>query len=119
MAAEWDASALRERYGEPVARETFQVRPDLEMVVSYGPARQVCRIELPHTAARKQLDEVIDELVPPSVRDKETGRNLWIVGGYSMSSKIYEHVTISEPLEPDQSASGPGVTITFNRPDCH
>jgi hypothetical protein len=41
MAAEWDASTLREKYGEPLARETFQVRPDLKMVVSYGPVRRV------------------------------------------------------------------------------
>ena len=68
---------------------------------------------------KQQLDEVIDELVPPSVRGKETGRKLWIFGGYSMSSKLYEHVTISEPLESDQSTSGPGVTIIFNRADCH
>ena len=93
MAAEWDASTLRLKYGEPLARETFQVRPSLEMVVNYGPSRL-------------------------SMRGKETGRNLWISGGYSMSSMLYEHVTISEPLEPDQSSTGPGVTIRFNRPDC-
>ena len=34
MALELDAAALRERYGEPVARETFQVRPGLQMTVS-------------------------------------------------------------------------------------
>ena len=118
MTAEWDASALRAKYGEPVARETFQVRPNLEIVVSYGPAGQVCRIELPQTAARKQLDEVIDELVPPSVRGNETGRNLWIFGAYSMSSTLYEHLTISGPLESDQSSSGPGITIMFHRPEC-
>ncbi len=113
MAAEWDASTLRVKYGEPLARETFQVRPNLEIVVNYGPGRQVCRIELPDTP-KQQLDEVIVELVPPSVRGKETGRNLWIFGGYSMSSMLYEHVTISAPLESDQSTSGPGVTITFH-----
>lgn len=39
MAIEWDASTLREKYGEPLARETFQVRHDLEMVVSYRNSR--------------------------------------------------------------------------------
>jgi hypothetical protein len=107
MAAEWDASTLREKYGEPLARETFQVRPDLEMVVSYGPARQVCRIELPHTAAKQQLNEVIEELVPPSMRGNETGRSLWIFGGCSMSSILYEHVTISAPLESINPAQDP------------
>ena len=113
MAAGWDASALREKYGEPLAREAFQVRPDLEIVVNYGADGQVCRIELPLTAPRQQLDEVFDEIVPSAMRGEETGRNLWIFGSYSMSSMLYEHVTISAPLESDQSNSGPGVTITF------
>ena len=114
MAAEWDASTLREKYGEPLARETFQVRPNLQIVVNYGPSRRVCRIELPQTASKPELDEVIEELVPPSVRGNETGRKLWIFGAYSMSSMLYEHVTISAPLEPDQSTLGLGVTITFH-----
>ncbi len=114
VTAKWDASTLREKYGEPLVRETFQVRPNLEMVVNYGPGRRVCRIELPHTTTKQQLDEVIDELVPPSVRGEETGRNLWIFGGYSMSSMLYEHVTISAPLDSDQSILGLGVTITFH-----
>ena len=119
MAADLDSATLRLKYGEPLARETFQVRPGLEMIVSYGPDRRVCRIELPSTVTRLQADEVIDELIPPSVRGKETGRNLWIFGGYSMSSILYEHITISGPLESDQSSSAPSVTITFKRADCH
>ena len=48
--------ALRSKYGEPLARETFQVRPDMEMVVNYGPARQVCSIELrEHSSAKHQF----------------------------------------------------------------
>lgn len=115
MAAEWNASTLREKYGEPLARETFQVRPSIEMLVNYGPSCQVCSIELPQSAAKRQLEEVIDELVPPSVRGKETGRSRWIFGGYSISVTRYEHVTISERME---ATAGPGVTITFNQPDC-
>ena len=94
MAAEWDASTLREKYGEPLARETYQVRPNLEMVVRYGPARQVCRIELPHTASKQEVDEVIEELVPPSIRGKEIGKGLKIIGGCSLSYVDYEHIFI-------------------------
>src|SRR5690242_16404397 len=82
--AQMDASALRAKYGEPLARETFQVRPNIEAAVNYGTGHQVCKIELPpgsymnivgdippHFATSKQVDEVIDELVPLSARGKE------------------------------------------------
>ena len=42
-----DANALRSKYGVPLDRETFTVRPGIEMVVDYGPSKQVCRIQLP------------------------------------------------------------------------
>lgn len=42
-----DADRLRDKYGAPVNRETFIVRPGIEMVVDYGPAKQICRIQLP------------------------------------------------------------------------
>jgi hypothetical protein len=120
MAAEWDASTLRLKYGEPLARETFHVRPDLEMVVNYGPDRQVCKIDISQPASHQQLDEVIDELVPQFIRgDKVFGPHLIMIGGYSMRSVHYEHVTVSEPHDPKHPDSRTGVTITFNRPDCH
>ena len=62
MAAEWNALTLREKYGEPLAGETFQVRPDPKMVVSYGPVRRVCR--MPNRATGQKLDGVLEELVP-------------------------------------------------------
>ncbi len=42
-----DTFILRSKYGVPVDRETFTVRPGIEMVVDYGPNKQVCRIQLP------------------------------------------------------------------------
>src|SRR5258708_27352619 len=75
-----DTSTLRAKYGEPIARETFQVRPNIEAVVIYGTGHQVCKIELPpgsyvnvvgeappHFATKQQVDEVIDELLPPAL----------------------------------------------------
>jgi hypothetical protein len=114
MAALLDAAVLRAKYGEPLPQETFQVRPNIEIVVNYGPDRQVGSIEFPASAVRQEVDEIIDELVPPSWRGEEIGRKLWIFGGYSMSSLLYEHVTIAAPLESDQSSLGLGVTITFH-----
>jgi hypothetical protein len=114
MTAELDAATLRARYGEPLARETFRVRPNIEIVVGYGGSHQVCTIEFPVSVTRQEADEVIDELVPPTERGKEIGHGLKIIGSYSMSWVAYEHIMISE------SQGGPnGVCISFKRPDCH
>lgn len=45
--AQIDESALRSKYGAPLDRETFAVRPGIEMVVDYGPSKQVCKLQLP------------------------------------------------------------------------
>ena len=120
MAVELDASALREKYGEPFARETFQVRPDLEMIVNYGPGRKVCTIEIPRSTSNQQLDELIDELVPPSVRgEKALGPHIVATGGgHCMRQYFYEKMVISEPYDLDHPNRRTGVTIRFNKPDC-
>ena len=79
--AQVEASRLRTQYGAPLDRETFMVRPRLEMVVDYGPSKRVCRIQLPSgrnvvgtvppgTITRQQIDEVLNEVAPPSVLGK-------------------------------------------------
>src|SRR5579872_7042755 len=96
--AQMDASSLRAKYGEPLARETFKVRPNIEAVVNYGTGHQVCSIEMSQSRATgKEVDEVVVELVPPSTRGKETGRTLMASGRYTEIITSYEHVTISEP----------------------
>lgn len=122
-----DTSTLRAKYGEPIARDTFQVRPNIEAVVNYGSGRQVCKIELPpgsyvnppRGASKQEVDQVIDELVPPSVRGKEIGTGVASRNRASVRLTGYEHITISEPLDPDHPGRRTGVTITFKRSDCH
>ena len=127
-----DTSTLRAKYGEPIARETFQVRPNIEAVMNYGTGHQVCKIELPpgsymnivgeilpHFATKQQVDEVIDELIPPSVRGKEIGSSLASAGRLSERFTEYEHIKLHEPQDPDHPGRRTSVTITFNRPDCH
>ena len=46
-AGQIDAFSLQSKYGAPLDRETFTVRPGVEMVVDYGPGKQACRIQLP------------------------------------------------------------------------
>ena len=119
VAAQLDSTALRAKYGEPLARETFQVRPNIEAIVIYGTTRQVCKIELPpwrNAVTTQQVDEVIAELVPLAVRGKEIRRMIASTGRNSLSSVEYENVNIAEPQDNGRRTA---VTITFNRPDCH
>jgi len=122
-----DSSTLRAKYGEPIARETFQVRPNIEAVVNYGTGHQVCKIDLPpgsymnppHGASNKDVEAVIEELVPPPVRGKEINKGIMSAGRISMSFADYENITIAEPQDPDHPGRRTSVTITFKRPDCY
>jgi hypothetical protein len=122
-----DTTTLRAKYGEPIARETFQVRPYIEAVVNYGTGHQVCKIDLPpgsyvnppHGASNHDVDEVIDEMVPPSMRGKGGSHMIAASGRISMSISEYENITIFEPQDPDHSGRRTGVTIIFKRADCH
>ncbi len=121
MALELDAATLRLKYGEPLARETFQVRPGLEMIVNYGPDRKVCKVEVPRANSYRQLDELIDEIIPPSRRGRKVpGPRVIAAGGGNVRRyDFYENVVISEPYDLDHPDRRTGVTISFNRPDCH
>jgi hypothetical protein len=114
-----DSTALRAKYGEPLARETFQVRPNIEAIVTYGSSHQVCKIELPpgrDVETRQQVDDVVAELVPLPARGKEIRRNVASTGRISMASVEYENVNIAEPQDNGRRTA---VTITFNLRDCH
>ena len=122
-----DTSTLRAKYGEPLPRETFQVRPNIEAVVNYGTGHQICKTDLPpgsyvnppHGASNHDVDQVIDELAPPSARGKEIGVGVLSLSRASLRLMRYEHVDISEPQDPDHPGRRTSVTITFKRPDCH
>jgi hypothetical protein len=102
-----DAFTLHAKYGAPLDRETFTVRPGTQMVVDYGPSKQVCRIQLPAgmrivgtvppgAVTEQEVKTVIDEVVPPSVRGKQINQMQMITGLSSIAITEYEHVTISE-----------------------
>lgn len=122
-----DAYTLHSRYGAPLDRETFTVRPGIEMVVDYGPSTQVCRIQLPSgmqfvgavpegAVTKKQIDEVLNEVIPLSIRGKELNRMWSATGAFAVSSVIeYEHVTIAEL---QVGGVGRGITVTFKDDGC-
>ncbi len=124
--AQIDTFHLRSKYGAPLDRETFTVRPGIEMVVDYGPAKQVCRIQLPSgmqiagdvppgAITKQQIDDVLNEVVPPSLRGKELGRMVTAAGAIMMFSTDYEHITI---IEIKNAAIGTGITVAFKDPAC-
>jgi hypothetical protein len=121
-----DTFNLRSKYGVPLDRETFTVRPGIEMVVDYGPIKQACRIQLPSgmqivgtvppgAVTKQQIDEILDEVVPPSIRGKELGGMATAAGAVMMFSTEYEHLTISEVKN---AAIGAGIAVTFKKPAC-
>lgn len=124
--AQLDSFTLHSKYGVPLDRETFTVRPGIEMVVDYGPSKQVCRIQLPSgtqyggkipdgAVTKERVAEVLDEVVPISLRGKEVNRMVQMMGLASVSMTIYEHVTISES---SNGQMGTGITVTFKDASC-
>ena len=123
-----DAATLRMKYGAPLNGETFKVRPNIEMVVNYGPNGQVCRIELPpgentvgqpppDIATTQQVDEVLNEVIPASIRGKDTGRHILVSGMNSVSQMTteFEHLLISAAYHGD---TRPTLSITFKDEAC-
>jgi hypothetical protein len=121
-----EASSLRSKYGVPVDRETFTVRPGIEMIVDYGPSKQVCRIQLPSgmqivgtvppgAITKQQNDEVLNEVIPPSMRGREINRGMMATGAPMLIFTYYERVTITELKH---GAIGTGVTVTFKDAAC-
>jgi hypothetical protein len=127
--AQIDSAGLRAKYGAPLNRETFTVRPGIEVVVDYSPtANHACRLELPGEApvpqdaapgfrinTKKPIDEVLAELVPLAMRGKELGRMCQSAGRISMCSVDYELVSIVEPAEGGRRTA---VLVKFKSADC-
>jgi hypothetical protein len=121
--AQIDTSSLRSKYGAPLERETFMVRPGIGMVVDYGPSKHVCRIHLPSgldfiateypsAITKKQIDEVVDEVVPLLIRGKELRQKVIGTGEAALLTTEYEEVQIEEM----ENFVGRGVTITLKDP---
>jgi hypothetical protein len=123
--AQIDAFSLRSKYGLPLDRETFTVRPGINIRVDYGPAKQACTIVLPSgmtvrepspdIITREQMKDVLDEVVPNSVRGKEIKRGVIGSGILKVVYTEYEHVTVDERFK---SGIGTGIVVTSKDPAC-
>jgi hypothetical protein len=111
-----DSYQLRAKYGPPLERETFTISPGFQIIVDYGPDQQACRLELPLDrpgGSRKQVDDILLELVPMSMRGKEIRSMFQSFGVQSIKSTEYEHVIISEPQDPEAPGPRTGVSVVF------
>jgi hypothetical protein len=129
LLAQIDSSGLRAKFGAPLNRETFTVKPGIEVIVDYSPtANHACRLELPGQAPmprdavpgvginiKKLIDDVLAEIVPLSMRGKELGLMCESAGMISICSKDYEHVSILETLEGGRRTA---VIVKFKTADC-
>ena len=90
------------------------------MIVDYSlTANHACRLEFPGEAVgmnpKKLIDDIVAEIVPPSMRGKEKGKYTYVSGGFSVSTTTYENLAISEPMNGHDRTA---VTVTFHNPDC-
>ena len=123
--AQLDSSALRAKYGTPLNRETFHMPAGFDLIVDYGLNAQVCTLEVPALMPRdpsakvsntadlkRRMYDFLSDLVPASVRGKETGGFVQMLGAISRSTVEYENVTIVE-LEHANEPDGRNGTITI------
>ena len=80
--AQINTFTLRSKYGAPLDRESFTVRPGIVIVVDYGSSKQVCRIQLPSgvrivgtvppgVVTTQHIEEVLDEVLLSSIGVKK------------------------------------------------
>ncbi len=69
----------------------FTPRPGLDIKVKYAANGHVCRIEIPATAPA----DLVNEVIPVSVRGKELFRSTMINGTFSSLLIGYENVTVA------------------------
>lgn len=117
-----------ERFSKYKRIEAYEVRPGILMLPRYSANGQVCMIvlqkelydrggvDLDPSLSRESLDQIFDELAPPSERgaltiDKELARLYLYSGGAASSVLPYQNVSI----EIARATSSPGDTIAVIR----
>ena len=116
------AADLHAKYGPPLARETFTVRPGFEMIVDYAANGHVCKIQLPPVGpssdpgveTTQAVDDFVTELIPMTMRGRELRRMGEVFGLPSISIVEYENVAIAESFLERRT----GVTVTFTKEKC-
>jgi|ERR1700722_9436347 hypothetical protein len=127
--AQLDSYTLRSKLGAPLNRETYHLPQGFDLIVDYGAANQVCKLEVPAemprhenasdaSDARQRMQDFLLDLVPGSMRGKELNRLIDYAGAASALSVEYEHLTIVENRHAGRSSRGETITVMFKNDDC-
>jgi hypothetical protein len=116
------ATDLRSKYGPALARESFRTR-GIEMVVHFSANGHVCKIELPPVGPEgnsgvispQAVDDLVEELVPRSLRGKAQGSLYETFSLHSLTVDNFENISISQSFQAGERTK---VTITFKHETC-
>jgi hypothetical protein len=125
--AQLDSAGITREIRAPLHRETFHLPRGFDLTVDYGAKNQVCKLELPAEMpppeglsgaydSKQDMQAFLLNLVPASMRGKEVTRGLHVIGGFSVSHIIYEHVTM---LTTNTVGRDEIITVQFNNTNCH
>ena len=123
VSAQLDSAQLRVKFGRPLDREVFRVPPGFDLVVDYAAGHQLCTLQVPAmmptdsqvmngAEMKRKMYAFLGDLVPDSMRGKEMGRYVLIMGAFSVSTVEYEHVMISEANYANEAFDSIRNTIT-------
>jgi hypothetical protein len=120
------ASPVRENFAKYKAIEAYEIRPGILMMPRYSINEQICEIGLeklhysPETIrldsslSRKEIDQVLEELVPANergARSKDFGGTLITQGGHSITTNTeYENVSIQVYSDASRVSGQSGIT---------
>jgi hypothetical protein len=109
-----DANGLRAKYGQPLDRETFTVRPGIEMVVDYGPNKLACQLWLSFPDGNGNIVMSPYQLSNPPIPPTDPG--VFLSRGGSRSSKERIEQVVNELVPPStRGAPGPHNGVSMSR----
>ena len=119
-----DATVLHAKYGPPV-EEVFGLRPGIALTVTYGENHQVCKLDIHPTRNASSaipvslIQQLVDELVPPSTRGKPNREFASMTGAFSAwTSAEYDGMNIGQAgndvtPNPEAQTQNPLAVIQF------
>ena len=121
--------SLRSKYGNPLSRETFTVRPGLQVIADYAASGRVCRLTFPASlnvagdppptvVTIKRVDQALEEVVPTSVRGEQTNQMIASASSLSFYTTEYQHVSISYTVDANRPGQKGETTVMFKDETC-
>jgi hypothetical protein len=103
---------VESRFGAPVA-ERFLAAPGMTLIVTYGGSRAAAEIRIETASAASEIDRVIDELAPPTLRAGTWRGMAMATGCSSVRTDEWENVTITRTYACDPTQRITQATVRF------